>query len=1485
MGIPKFFRFMSERYPLISQLIEENKIPEFDNLYLDMNGIIHNCSHPNDGDASFRITETQIFLAIFSYIEHLFYKIKPKKVFFLAIDGVAPRAKMNQQRSRRFRTAKEAKELKEKAERRGEILPEEEAFDSNCITPGTPFMARLSEQLKYFIAKKITEDADWRNVQVILSGHEVPGEGEHKIMEYIRLCKAQPDYNPNVRHCLYGLDADLVMLGLLSHDPHFCLLREEVTFGPARKRSKGSLEHQNFFLLHLSLFREYLDLEFQDLRSSLPFPYEFERIIDDFILLNIFVGNDFLPHLPGLHINEGALDLLFNIYKQVLPVAGGYLNEGGVLRTDRLQLILAELTRFEMETFEKEYGDTTSLKGNREKHIKAIQQARAKGRLVLTKAQKQLFDQTHNFIMAKRVDPSGSASELFLPGDLSAKDRRFLEDLSSSLKLRVSFNKYDPAANKPAISLSFPVIDVGDDSEESDEDEEDDDDEDPDDTETGDSTSEERKTGQRGLSEADAAVDRVLSRYLKAKVDDLADVDSSADDEYQKQLEEKMDSWKRSYYKEKLNIDYDNEEEMHKMAYRYIEGLQWVLHYYYDGVASWGWFYDYHYSPKISDLKNVAQMSFNFDLGKPFRPFDQLMGVLPALSNQHIPTAFRDLMTDPTSPIIDFYPLNFEADLNGKKQDWEAVVKIPFIDEKRLLETLDKYEVYLSIEEKRRNSFGPSKQFTFDETNEHFYPSSLPGTFPDLVHSRAKVEDFNLPTLDGLHLVKGLTDGVELGVRALAGFPSIKTLPHFGRLGHHGVNIFQSESKGQSMVITVENSYEDSKTEQVAQALIGQRAFFNWPFLTEALVVGVSDNLFKYEMGLVGGVKKVVANPHKPDTVNNFHRKAERIEYHYSKRYGVLIGDVDVVVHVRPLKGLKRLDDGAFVKDYEEDPKKEIEQALQLTVSSVIKEDSRYLESPAKPIREEYPDKSKVFFLDGKAYGSPAHVVGSTESSLAIEVAFFPNQAKENAMLRHLVANRARTQYYPSYVVSKKCGLSGLALSKLTSSLLLTSGQSKTNVGLNLKFEAKGQKVLGYSRKSASGWEFSDKAIELITEYSQLFPEVVAKLNNKTREDITKASQIWPAEQVDERMATLKQWIKAKGVRDLEAVPLYAEQLSKDTVMQIEALTAKLADTRTALGAAGQVKRIFIKGIPRTALLKPSHAPFRLQAQKFELGDRVIAVQDSGNVPLSARGVVIGIHSSAIDIVFDMPFLSGTTLGDRCSAYRGATTSFVSVLNLTQAQFVCSGGNSELSTSSSVGDALERTLGPIGGKGFGADSQAGRGRGGSSTASFYRPPNAFTPSAASQRAANGNGNGPQAVEILSKKQPKNHASVRGDVAFSGVASGQHAPSKDAAAAAAAGSATQEALNPLLAALNINGGQVPQGSGARGRGGFRGGPRGGGHFPDMGFARPPPMMQARPPVPPMAPRGGRGRGGRGGAPNGRGGRGGGRGGAFRGVPPS
>ena len=379
MGVPKFYRWLSERYPCLSEVVKEHQIPEFDNLYLDMNGIIHNCSHPNDDDPHFRITEEKIFGDIFHYIEVLFRMIQPKKVFFMAIDGVAPRAKMNQQRGRRFRSAKDAELSEKRARDRGEELPTEARFDSNCITPGTPFMCRLNEQLQYFVTMKISTDSLWQNVTVILSGHETPGEGEHKIMDFIRHAKSKPDYDPNIRHCLYGLDADLMMLGLCTHDPHFSLLREEVRFTSKKTVQKRTVTPENttFHLLHLSLLREYIDHEFRSLREEaiLPFGYNLESIIDDWILMGFLIGNDFLPHLPNLHINKGALSELFATYKKVLPQLTGYINLNGKLHLSRFETFLEALAEKELDRFEDIYSDAKWIEG---KTTKKVHGAKAK---------------------------------------------------------------------------------------------------------------------------------------------------------------------------------------------------------------------------------------------------------------------------------------------------------------------------------------------------------------------------------------------------------------------------------------------------------------------------------------------------------------------------------------------------------------------------------------------------------------------------------------------------------------------------------------------------------------------------------------------------------------------------------------------------------------------------------------------------------------------------------------------------------------------------------------------------------------------------------------------------------------------------------------------------------------------------------------------------------------------------------------------------
>ena len=108
------------------------------------------------------------------------------------------------------------------------------------------------------------------------------------------------------------------------------------------------------YLYDLSILREYLyrDLEFH---NQLPFQWDIERAIDDWVFMCFFVGNDFLPHLPSLEIRENAIDRLIRIYKENVPKFKGYLTENGIPNMERVEIILTSIGRMEDEIFMKRH--------------------------------------------------------------------------------------------------------------------------------------------------------------------------------------------------------------------------------------------------------------------------------------------------------------------------------------------------------------------------------------------------------------------------------------------------------------------------------------------------------------------------------------------------------------------------------------------------------------------------------------------------------------------------------------------------------------------------------------------------------------------------------------------------------------------------------------------------------------------------------------------------------------------------------------------------------------------------------------------------------------------------------------------------------------------------------------------------------------------------------------------------------------------------
>lgn len=421
MGVPKFFRWCAERYPNITRNLGNNA-PPIDNLYLDVNGIIHNCTHPNDFDVLKQApSEKEMIHAIFSYLERLLSAIQPRKHFMVAVDGVAPRAKMNQQRQRRYRAGYEMMVAREEAIKMGEDIPEETAvFDSNCITPGTPFMVLVSEKIQYFLAMKVSSDPSWQKCKIIYSGHDCPGEGEHKIVEFIRRRKMEPGYSPNETHCMYGLDADLIMLALTTHEPRFVLLREEVKFGNnmnKRKKDGGRgcnidswredarlLTSQPFVLLDIGVLRDYLELEVNELCKSynVPANHNLERFFDDFVFSCFFIGNDFLPSLPTASINEDVILELLKIYIQEVRSKNGYLTHQGKIIWEHTERWLNAFGKSEMDILRRRQKEE-----EQQQKYRSRTEGSHEAKSTLTKAFDNINDYKTHFYTEKHKFPGG----------------------------------------------------------------------------------------------------------------------------------------------------------------------------------------------------------------------------------------------------------------------------------------------------------------------------------------------------------------------------------------------------------------------------------------------------------------------------------------------------------------------------------------------------------------------------------------------------------------------------------------------------------------------------------------------------------------------------------------------------------------------------------------------------------------------------------------------------------------------------------------------------------------------------------------------------------------------------------------------------------------------------------------------------------------------------------------------------------------------
>jgi 5'-3' exoribonuclease 1 len=293
MGIPSY----TKRLLKSNQVIETPE--KIDNLFIDFNGMIHPSSHKVikkytelGGTYTKAFIETAIIKQCCDDLQSVVKMTTPSGLLYIAVDGVAPFAKLKQQRLRRFKIKEDSSPL----------------FNSSSITPGTIFMDKLNKRVQVFCNKT------FKHLRLIFSGSDIPGEGEHKLINYLR---NTPEISEETS-VLFGLDADLVMLTLSTHLNHLYIFREEQD--PQVIKDYGSHTYIN-----VQRVRDYL---LQDVvaKTGIESP-DICTIINDYILLCFLGGNDFIGHIPSIEIKCGSLDKLMDLYWEFLlkENTSGYL--------------------------------------------------------------------------------------------------------------------------------------------------------------------------------------------------------------------------------------------------------------------------------------------------------------------------------------------------------------------------------------------------------------------------------------------------------------------------------------------------------------------------------------------------------------------------------------------------------------------------------------------------------------------------------------------------------------------------------------------------------------------------------------------------------------------------------------------------------------------------------------------------------------------------------------------------------------------------------------------------------------------------------------------------------------------------------------------------------------------------------------------------------------------------------------------------------
>lgn len=270
MGIPYYFRKITQQHKNV--VLSHPPPSRCDRLFLDYNGIVHNAAARVSKSLDHDEFERQTIDNALEYTRFVIDAANPSQKTYIYIDGVAPFAKVLQQRRRRYLSV---------FTKAGADVHD---WDTNAISPGTLFMEKLSRAITTSLP-----DCEF-------SSSLEPGEGEHKIYNHLHRTQESGE-----SVWVYGLDADLIMLGLVSSHPRVYLMREPVHF---QSDARAPIAANAFCWLDIDCLREQITLK-----------YDIDALT--YVALAFFLGNDFLPNLSYLNMRSNGIDTLVSAYRHI----------------------------------------------------------------------------------------------------------------------------------------------------------------------------------------------------------------------------------------------------------------------------------------------------------------------------------------------------------------------------------------------------------------------------------------------------------------------------------------------------------------------------------------------------------------------------------------------------------------------------------------------------------------------------------------------------------------------------------------------------------------------------------------------------------------------------------------------------------------------------------------------------------------------------------------------------------------------------------------------------------------------------------------------------------------------------------------------------------------------------------------------------------------------------------------------------------------